>query len=70
MEVIPNKLKNGDLNIVVLDKSAYYPTSGGQQNDVGTLTIKGVQYEVIDAQKIGKAVLHFLDKNVTRDIIG
>lgn len=70
LEVIPNKLKNGDLNIVVLDKSAYYPTSGGQQNDVGTLTIKGVQYEVIDAQKIGKAVLHFLDKNVTRDIIG
>lgn len=66
LDVIPNKQKNEDLNIVVLDKSAFYPLSGGQQNDIGTLTIKGEKYEVIDVQKIGKAVLHFLDKNVSK----
>ena len=70
VDVIPNKLKNGELNIVVLDKSAFYPTSGGQQNDVGSLTIKGTKYNIADVQKIGKAILHFLDKPVTKDIIG
>lgn len=70
LDVIPNKQKNGDLNIVVLDKSAFYPISGGQQNDIGSLTIRGEKYEVIDVQKIGKAVFHYLDKNVDKDIVG
>jgi alanyl-tRNA synthetase len=42
--VIPNKLKKGVLNIVVLDKSAFYPLSGGQQNDIGFLTINNERY--------------------------
>lgn len=68
--VIPNKLKGGELNILVLDKSAFYPLSGGQQNDVGSLQIKGEQYNVIDVQKIGRSVLHFVDKPVTNDFVG
>lgn len=68
--VIPNKQKGLELNIVLLNRSAFYPLSGGQQNDIGTLCIEGQTYQVIDCQKIGKCVLHFLDKPVTADIVG
>lgn len=31
-------------------------------HDIGHLKVNGVHYEVVDVQKVGKAVLHFLDK--------
>jgi alanyl-tRNA synthetase len=52
----------GMLNVVALDQSHFYPTSGGQDHDTGTLTIKGVEYHVIDAVRVGPCVLHILDK--------
>jgi alanyl-tRNA synthetase len=52
---------NNALNIVILDQSAFYPTSGGQANDLGTLTISGFIYKVIDVEKVGHCVLHVLD---------
>lgn len=55
---------------MLLDRSAFYPLSGGQQNDIGNLVIDGVTYQVVDCQKIGKCVLHFLDKPVTNDFVG
>ena len=48
------------LNMVILDKSAFYPTSGGQDHDTGLLTIDGVTYEVVDVIKVGPCVLHEL----------
>lgn len=53
-----------------MDKSAFYPLSGGQQNDVGVLTVDNVKYEVVDVQKVGRAILHFVDRPVTLDIVG
>ena len=49
-------------NIVILKASAFYPTSGGQMNDLGKMTIDGTSYEIIDVEKVGNCVLHFLDK--------
>lgn len=51
-------------NIVIFDKSAVYPTSGGQQHDNATITFQGVagSYRIIDAVKVGKCVLHTLDR--------
>jgi alanyl-tRNA synthetase len=63
-------MKAGERNIVLLDKSAFYPFSGGQQNDIGTLEIDGQVYQVLDCQKIGKCVLHFLDKPLGEDVVG
>lgn len=34
------------------------------------MTIEGQTYQVLDCQKIGKCVLHFLDKPVTEGVIG
>lgn len=53
---------------VVLDRSAFYPQSGGQACDTGVLTISGDQYEVIDVQKAGPAVIHTLSRPLSADI--
>lgn len=41
---------------VVLDKTGFYPTSGGQLHDIGTLN----KCEVIDVFKQGAAIIHVL----------
>lgn len=51
-------------NIVILDQSAFYPTSGGQQNDIGIMTIDGEKYDVVNVEKVGKCVLHILDRSL------
>lgn len=56
---------NNALNIVILDQSAFYPTSGGQANDLGTLTLGDVVYKVIDVEKVGHCVLHVLDTAIS-----
>lgn len=43
-----------DGNFVALDRTAFYPTSGGQLHDVGT--INGL--EVVDVQKVGHIIIH------------
>lgn len=49
-------------NIVILDRSAFYPTSGGQVHDLGTLSFGDKHYQVYDVQKVGKCFLHYLDQ--------
>jgi alanyl-tRNA synthetase len=48
-------------NIVILDRSAFYPTSGGQVNDLGSLHSGQRLYQVYDVQKVGRCFLHYLD---------
>ncbi|MCQ2819447.1 MAG: alanine--tRNA ligase [archaeon] len=70
LEVFTNAEKGefkGKNNIVILDKSAFYPTSGGQQNDTGFMTIEGNKYEVINVEKIGKCTLHYLKTPLPND---
>jgi len=49
-----------------MDRSAIYPTSGGQLHDTGVVKIEGVdtEFEIVDAVKVGKVVLHVLDKEI------
>jgi alanyl-tRNA synthetase len=51
-------------NIVILDRSAIYPTSGGQEHDTGIMKIAGCagEYKIVNAVKVGKVVLHTLDR--------
>lgn len=57
-------------NIVILESSAFYPTSGGQIHDLGTLKIGEKTYDVYNVEKVGKCFLHFLSKEVDVGIIG
>ncbi len=49
-------------NTVVLDRSAFYPTGGGQPNDTGTLYIGNDAYTVLDVKKEGDKIIHVLAK--------
>lgn len=49
---------------MILNRSCFYPTSGGQQNDIGTLKVMDVEYNVVNCVKVGKCVLHILDKEL------
>jgi alanyl-tRNA synthetase len=53
-------------NILILDRSAIYPTSGGQEHDTATVNIEGIDidFKIANALKVGKVVLHILDKEI------
>jgi len=70
LEVFANVTQKNIPNILILDRSAVYPTSGGQQHDNAVLTIEGeaTPYNVVDAIKVGKCVLHILDRPVEGDL--
>ncbi len=46
---------------VVLDKTAFYPESGGQDNDTGYLLCNGKKYRVVDVVEVDGIVLHKID---------
>ena len=72
VDVFANVLEQNKRNIMILDKSAVYPTSGGQQHDTGIITIEGVEgeFKLVNAEKVGKVVLHILDRELPDDIKG
>ena len=57
-------------NILIISQSAVYPTSGGQQHDKGTIHIEGIPepFEIKNAEKVGKVVLHILDREIPLEI--
>lgn len=60
-------LEHGDGGRIYLDRSAFYPTSGGQQYDVGTLHALGTegarQLPVLDVIDEGERVAHVLGQD-------
>jgi alanyl-tRNA synthetase len=53
-----HSLAQGDEGQVVLDATPFYAESGGQVGDSGRLVGDGVEFEVRDTQKLGKAHAH------------
>ncbi len=49
-------------NEVELDKTAMYPTGGGQPCDTGTLSANDVSYEVVEVKNNGDSVVHVLSE--------
>jgi alanyl-tRNA synthetase len=66
VDVFHNVLEGNKRNLLILDRSAIYPTSGGQQHDTGIVKIEGIDqdYKIINAEKVGKVVLHILDREL------
>jgi alanyl-tRNA synthetase len=50
------KVINGEY--VVLDKTCFYPEGGGQPADHGFLMFGDAKAEVVDAQKVGRVIVH------------
>jgi len=60
-------------NMVVLDRTAFYPKGGGQDYDTGTLSLDEREVKVVEAQKIGNIILHTVEgplPKVGQDVTG
>jgi len=64
LQVMLNVTRQNSPSIIVLDQSSFYPTSGGQEHDTGSMTIDGAVYQVVDVMKVGPAVLHVLEPSL------
>jgi alanyl-tRNA synthetase len=49
---------------VVLDRTCFYPEGGGQPADTGYLIFDGNKFEVLDAQKVGRVIVHRVKGNI------
>ncbi len=69
VDVFTNVIDENKRNILILNRSAVYPTSGGQQHDKGVLRIEGIdiEFNLKNAEKVGKVVLHILDQEIPGD---
>lgn len=47
-------------NKVIFDKTCFYPEGGGQVCDLGIIECDGKKYQVVDVQKHGKHIVHYL----------
>jgi misacylated tRNA(Ala) deacylase len=61
-----NVIKAGP-RFVVLDRTAFYPESGGQPSDTGTLNVEGVAYPVRKVMKRDRDIFHYIDGNIPLD---
>lgn len=64
LDIFANVTDKNKRNLVILDQSGFYPTSGGQAHDTGRLRIAGKDYKVINVEKVGRVVMHTLDAEV------
>ena len=69
LEVMKNKT-TGKNDIIILTQSAFYPNSGGQIHDVGTMRISEKILSIYKIEKVGKCVLHFVSPEIVEDIRG
>ncbi|MBL7080875.1 alanyl-tRNA editing protein [Candidatus Bathyarchaeota archaeon] len=49
---------------VILDRTAFYPESGGQPSDTGKITYAGGENSVRKVMKRGKDIYHYLDGDI------
>jgi alanyl-tRNA synthetase len=54
-------------NSVVLDQTCFYPQGGGQLGDTGTIRAAGQTVKVLDVQKYGGTIVHYLDQPLTTE---
>jgi len=57
-------------NTLILDKTAFFPTSGNQIHDTGIISVDGKTYEVINVEKQNDEILHTVKPKPSKEIIG
>ncbi|HUF71972.1 MAG TPA: alanine--tRNA ligase [Gammaproteobacteria bacterium] len=53
-----DSLSAGQAGMVVLSETPFYAESGGQVGDTGTISARGMRFDVGDTQKLGSAFAH------------
>jgi len=55
---------------VILDRTAFYPSGGGQPSDFGLLRVDGAEYPVTKVKKQGADALHFIGGDAALPEVG
>jgi len=55
---------------VILDKTVFYPSGGGQPGDTGTLTVAAGDVAIVDTQKSDEGIVHVLGEGSARPSVG
>ena len=55
------KVLYSDGKNVILDKTAFFPTGGGQKNDTGYLIFNGAKVRVVDVREVDGNIIHIVD---------
>jgi misacylated tRNA(Ala) deacylase len=70
--VVDSQLKEFDARVVkagpkfvILDRTAFYPESGGQPSDTGKITYAGGESLVRKVMKRGNDIYHYLDEDIS-----
>ena len=63
-------IEKDDKQCLIFDKTAFYPEGGGQPSDIGNVSIDGKSFKITYAEKINNVVLHYVDGDITNDVIG
>ncbi|MBP5624334.1 MAG: alanine--tRNA ligase [Lachnospiraceae bacterium] len=64
-ELLVNELTEGTEGTVVVDKTPFYATMGGQKGDVGVISVNGGEFEVYDTVKLPKGRVGHVGKVVS-----
>jgi misacylated tRNA(Ala) deacylase len=62
LKQIEAKVLNVEGTKILLDRTIFYPCSGGQPADKGVLECNGIKFQVINVKKEGSNILHEVDK--------
>jgi alanyl-tRNA synthetase len=55
--------KDGDTELIILDKSPFYVEAGGQVDDTGSLILEGNKLNVVDLLKVENKIIHVVDND-------
>lgn len=55
---------------LVLDETAFYPEGGGQEGDRGVIRVGNLVLNVTDVQKVGDAIIHVVDRELSNELVG
>jgi misacylated tRNA(Ala) deacylase len=58
------KIVKSERNELVLDRTLFYPTGGGQPSDTGKIIYNGAEYKVTEVRSSNVDITHFLDKEI------
>ena len=60
--------KEGNSNLIVLDRTPFYVEAGGQIDDVGKIIAPSTEIEIVDVTKVESAVIH-ISENSTAELL-
>ena len=60
--------KEGNANLIVLDRTPFYVEAGGQIDDIGKILAPAAEIEIVDVTKVENAVIHISENSFAESL--